>query len=127
MAKPVCQHLHLYCRNLEEMIGFWTDVFGAVLIRRRKFGADDGAVLDLAPGIAMYLRSMVCDPQDNGGQRAGVDHLGMLVDDLDIFLKKFVGTRGITLLREPFMSETTRCAFISGPEGTRVEIIEKIT
>ena len=126
MAKPVCKHLHVYCNNLEEMISFWVDVFDASLIQRRKFGADDGAVLDLGLGAELYLKATPCEREDAGGQRSGIDHLGMLVDDLDAFLKKFVGTRGITLLREPFMSGDLRCSFISGPEGTRVEVMEKV-
>lgn len=125
MAKPVCKHLHIYCCNLEEMISFWVDVFGASLIKRRKFGADEGAVLDLGLGTELYLKATACEREDSGPQRSGIDHFGMLVDDLDAFLKKFVGTRGITLLREPFMSEKVRCAFISGPEGTRVEVMEE--
>ncbi len=124
MAKPFCKHIHIYCQNLEDMITFWSDIFGATLIRRRKFGPDDGAVMDMGLNTELYLKAVPCSPQNSDDQRAGVDHFGMQVENLDAFLKQVAGKPHVKVLREPFMSEKLRCAFISGPEGTRVEVME---
>jgi catechol 2,3-dioxygenase-like lactoylglutathione lyase family enzyme len=126
MAKPVCHHLHFYCRNLEDMIAYWSEVFGATVLCRRKFGNADGAELDLGMGALLFLKTVPEATAQDGIERSGVDHLGFLVDDLDAFLQKFVGRPHITLTREPFVAGVRRCAFISGPEGISVEVMQQI-
>ena len=48
-------HVHLICRDLEKMIGFFEEAIGAEFVEHRKFGTADGATLDLQ-GININLR-----------------------------------------------------------------------
>ena len=78
-------HLHLICKDLEGMIGFFTEALGATLIAKKKFGTADGASLDLQ-GTAVNLR-VAREDEDIAGDASrttfGYDHLGLLVDDVD--------------------------------------------
>ena len=40
-------HIHLICRNLDQMINFFSETLEATLVERKKFGPADGAILDL--------------------------------------------------------------------------------
>ena len=48
-------HVHIICKDLEQMITFFTDALNAKLVARKKFGTADGASLDLQ-GITINLR-----------------------------------------------------------------------
>jgi catechol 2,3-dioxygenase-like lactoylglutathione lyase family enzyme len=48
-------HVHIICKDLEQMISFFTDAIGVELIARRKFGTADGASLDIQ-GTTVNLR-----------------------------------------------------------------------
>jgi len=48
-------HVHIICKDLEKMIGFFTEGIGADLVRRKKFGTADVASLDLQ-GTTINLR-----------------------------------------------------------------------
>ena len=125
MKAPFCQHMHLFCKELEPMIAFWVNGFGATMEGYRKFGPADGAVLDLHASVKLYLKVVDCLPADATTARAGVDHLGMIVENLDAALATLTALPGVTLSREPFMSGTLRCAFVAGPEGIQVEVMEQ--
>jgi catechol 2,3-dioxygenase-like lactoylglutathione lyase family enzyme len=51
-------HLHIICKDLEQMITFFTDALNAKLVIRRKFGTADGASLDLQ-GITINLPTKI--------------------------------------------------------------------
>ncbi len=50
-------HVHIICKDLEQMISFFTDAIGAGLIARRKFVTADGASLDSKGSDAQGVRS----------------------------------------------------------------------
>jgi len=107
------------------MVDFWVKGFGAKLEEFRKFGELEGAVLDINSGrTKLYLRELQCERQDKAAPRSGVDHIGMLVPDLDTALAALTALPGVVLAKEPFMSQDMRCAFINGPEGISIEVME---
>jgi len=125
MNVPFCQHIHLACCDIKAMADFWVKGFGAKLEEFRKFGALEGAVLDINSGrTKLYLREQPCERQDKAAARSGVDHIGMAVPDLDASLAELTALPGVALAKEPFMSKDMRCAFINGPEGISVEVME---
>ncbi|MDR0466675.1 MAG: VOC family protein [Deltaproteobacteria bacterium] len=128
MNAPYCQHVHINCRELKPMVEFWIKGLGARLEEYRKFGVLDGAALDFNSGqTKLYLREQPCERQDQAAPRSGVDHVGMMVPDLDKALADLTALPGVTLAREPFMSKDLRCAFINGPEGISIELMQKTT
>ena len=76
-------HAHLICKDLEQMISFFTDVLNARLITRLKFGTADGASIDVQ-GTTVNLRVAREDENmagDASQARYGFDHIGLEVDD----------------------------------------------
>ncbi len=125
--KPArCQHAHLCCADLAPMIDFWVKGFGATFEEFRQFGEFRGAVLDMQSATKLYLKEVPCQPQGVAESRAGIDHLGVDVESLDAALKHLLALPGVTLTKEPFLSKVARCAFVRGPEGVLVEIMEPL-
>ena len=48
-------HVHIICKDLEKMIGFFTEGLGADLVRRKKFGTADGASLAATLGASIQI------------------------------------------------------------------------
>ena len=96
-------HVHLICRDLEKMLGFFEETIGAELVERRKFGTADGATLDLQ-GIDINLR--VAREGENIRENLtpssyGYDHIG-----LQFFQPVHIdGEPGLPLLRESRIKE----------------------
>jgi catechol 2,3-dioxygenase-like lactoylglutathione lyase family enzyme len=117
-----CHHVHLFCTDLEATLAFWQQGFGLPLVRRRLFGADQGAELDLGSGVLLSVVQRSKDKRDNSVKQSGVDHLGMLVDDVAEALRHLASLPNVRIAREPFLSETYQCAFVAGPDDVLVEI-----
>lgn len=125
MKKPYCQHVHVVCKDLQPMIDFWVNCLGATLEEFRKFGGADGAALNMGSTTKLYIKVMPCEPQVSPTIHAGTEHLGFLVESLDEAMALAKTFPGGKVVREPFMSGSLRCAFITGPENVLVEIMEE--
>lgn len=119
-------HMHLICQDLEGMIRFFTEVLGARLALRRKFGTADGASLDLA-GTRINLRVAKDDEVLEKGSvaRYGYDHLGVEVDDFEKAYDE-LRSRGFEFYTPVQESHGIRFAFFKGPEDIRVELVQKL-
>ena len=120
-------HVHLICKNLEDMINFFTDVLEATLVVRKKFGTADGASLDLQ-GTTVNLRVDREDEVMTGDAsqtRFGYDHIGLQVEDVDAAyedLKK----RGYNFFMPPKDLPDLRIAFFRGPEDIIIELVQAL-
>lgn len=126
MNKPYLQHTHFICRDLQGMIDFWVDVLGAEFVEMRQFGPADGAVLNMNSITQIFLKKVDCEPQTASSPRAGIEHPGVVVADLDVTLAHIKSLPYGRVTREPFMATGRRCAFITGPEGILVEVMEDL-
>lgn len=120
-------HVHLICKDLEEMIAFFTGVIGADLIERRNFGTAQGAAMDLQ-GNTINLRvaregEEIVDPGIRS--RYGYDHLGLEVDDLDAVHKDLSG-RGYEFFMPPTDIPGLKIAFFRGPEAITIELVQTL-
>ena len=107
------------------MIEFYEKVLGATFECFRQFGGAEGAVLDMNSPTKIFLKKMPdCLPQGTT-DNAGVNHPGVMVEDLDATLNAARNLPGAAVSREPFMSGTLRCAFVTGPEGVIVEVMQQ--
>ncbi len=121
-------HVHIVCKDLEQMIRFFTDLIGAELIDRRKFGAADGASLNLQ-GTTVNLRVAREDEEivgDASQSRYGFDHIGLEVDDVDAAYKD-LSQRGYSFFMPPKDIPNLRIAFFKGPEDITVELVQKLS
>ena len=120
-------HFHIICRHLENMITFFTEVLGATLVRRQKFGTADGASLDLE-GFTVNLRVAREDEQmvgDASQSRYGYDHIGLEVDDIETVFKDLTA-RGFTFVVPPKEIPDLKIAFFKGPEDITIELVETL-
>jgi catechol 2,3-dioxygenase-like lactoylglutathione lyase family enzyme len=118
-------HLHLICSSLADTEDFFTGMLGAKLIRRRKFGTADGALLDLN-GITISLRTAREGDNiasDASQERYGYDHLGLAVEDLDAAYEELKG-KGVTFSVLPKDVENAKIAFLKGPDNITIELIQ---
>jgi len=121
---PVLAHIHIYCNRLEPMIEFWIKAFDAHLILRRKFGNDDGAVLDIGT-VPLYIQQS----QVNAGKAgiAAYDHIGLRVGDIEAALKKSLAAPEAKLDKDIHavgVEGKSKAAFVRGPEGILVELVQ---
>ena len=120
-------HIHLICKDLEGMIHFFTQVLGAELVARKKFGTADGASLDLQ-GSTVNLRVSREDEDlagDASRTRYGYDHLGLQVENVDAAFED-LKSRGFSFFMEPTNIPDLRIAFFKGPEDITIELVQEL-
>jgi catechol 2,3-dioxygenase-like lactoylglutathione lyase family enzyme len=120
-------HVHIICKDLEQMISFFTDAIGADLIARRKFGTADGASLDVQ-GTIVNLRVAREDEEmvgDASQSTYGYDHIGLEVDDVDAAYRDLT-QRGYTFFTPPTDVPNLRIAFFKGPEDITIELVQQL-
>ena len=120
-------HVHLICKNLENMIAFFTGPLNAILIERKKFGTADGASLDIQ-GSTVNLRVAREDEEltgDASQTRFGYDHIGLQVDDVDAAYGELKAL-GFSFFMEPRDIPGLRIAFFKGPEDITIELVQEL-
>jgi catechol 2,3-dioxygenase-like lactoylglutathione lyase family enzyme len=120
-------HVHLICRDLEKMIGFFEEAIGAKLVERRKFGTAEGAALDLQ-GIGLKLRIAREgeETRDNLTQSTyGYDHIGLQVEDVQAAYDDLT-ERGYSFIMPPTKAAGAIIAFFKGPENITIELMQPL-
>ena len=118
-------HVHIVCKDLAEMVRFFTEVLEANLIDLRKFGTADGASLDLK-GTTVNLRvakegeEMVGDASQS---TYGYDHIGLEVEDIESAYKDLTA-RGFSFFMPPTDIPNLKIAFFKGPEDITIELCQ---
>jgi catechol 2,3-dioxygenase-like lactoylglutathione lyase family enzyme len=120
-------HVHLICRDLEKMIGFFEEDIGAEFVERRKFGTADGATLDLQ-GIDINLR--VAREGENIRENLtpssyGYDHIGLQVEDVQAAYED-LAKRGYAFFMPPTEAAGLLIAFFKGPENITIELVQPL-
>lgn len=118
-------HVHLICKELEQMISFFTDVLNAKLVARQKFGTADGASIDLQ-GTTINLRVSREDEKmvgDASESKYGFDHIGLEVEDVDAAYTDLT-RKGFSFFIPPRDIPNLRIAFFKGPEDITIELVQ---
>lgn len=118
-------HLHLRSTDPLAAARFYVEVLGA---RETGGGEINGTlrlVLDLA-GLTLFIEAV--PPETRRPPEPpylGLEHLGLRVPDLDATAAN-LRARGVRFVIEPREARPgTRIAFIEGPDGVRIELIER--
>ena len=120
-------HVHIICKDLETMIGFFTEDLKASLVRRKKFGTADGASLDLQ-GVTINLRVARTDERMEGDASRsvyGYNHIGLEVDDIET-ANTDLRARGCSFFMPPTDIPDLRIAFFRGPEDIVIELVQRM-
>ena len=119
-------HVHIICKDLEKMIGFFTESIGAELVKRKKFGTADGASLDLK-GTTINLRVARVDEKLEGDASRtvfGYNHIGLEVEDIEVAYSD-LRERGYSFFMSPTDIPDLRIAFFRGPEDIVIELVQR--
>jgi catechol 2,3-dioxygenase-like lactoylglutathione lyase family enzyme len=120
-------HVHIICKDLEGMIGFFTEILAARLIDRRKFGTADGASLEL-DGATVNLRVAREDEQmvsDASQSAYGFDHIGLEVEDIQKVYED-LRAQGYSFFIPPKEIPNMKIAFFKGPEDITIELCQPL-
>lgn len=117
-------HLHLVCSDLAASERWFVDGVGAELIERRESRGLPTSELRLG-GVRVLLRGAgEGESLAPGGQRHfGTDHFGLHVTDVDATIER-LRHRGVEIAVEPRDSPANRIAFIRGPDGVLIELVQ---
>ena len=120
-------HVHIICKDLEKMIGFFTERLGADLVRRKKFGTADGASLDLQ-GTTINLRIARADEKLEGDASRtvyGYNHIGLEVEDIEVAYTD-LSAQGYSFFMPPTNIPELRIAFFRGAEDVVIELVQRM-
>ena len=102
-------HVALKVDDVEESLAFYRDGLGAELVKRLY-------LFDRAP----YEAAGLVDPLPTG-----VLHFGYVVDDVEAAAEELAASE-VKFLMEPTSFGDLEIAFFLDPDGTRIELIERL-
>ena len=105
--------------DLDESARFYTEVLG--LVETRRFSPRPGLTIAFFQGEGEAMIELI-EGEENG--KKGLYMVGMEVRDMD---KELAGlkSKGVVLTRGPFGAPGgPRIAFLDGPDGLEIELIE---
>lgn len=119
-------HIHLLSGQVEEMIGYFAKVFEGKVVARGELRGFPMVRMDVygAP-ISILGTDPVAGQLEPGKGKKGLDHFGFKVKNLEETVK-ILKARGAKFSVEPTTTPSgIKIAFIEGPEGIRIELVER--
>ena len=119
-------HIHIYCGDLEKGVAFFRDIFGGKEISREKRPNTTLIRMDVQ-GVPIALMSILPDSEqlDPGKGKRGLDHIGFKVKEIELTLEE-MKKKGVRITQElTVMPSGLKMAFVEGPEGIRIELLER--
>ena len=126
MAKFNWDHIHLRSPNPEATAAFFERMFGAEIIRTMQQGKPR---IDMKVGGAnVFIAEVLPDGKVNPPPKTpyqGLDHFGLQVTGIDAIVAELKG-KGAEFTMEPNdIRPGVRIAFLRGPEGISIELLER--
>lgn len=120
------EHATIRCRDLEESLRFYRELFGAQLLFRRNLPGGK-TIVYLRLGESMLELMDLGAAREGGDPREcyGVHHLGIKTTDFEAACRE-LRARGVPFLVEPFSPVAgIRLAFVQDPNGAVLELAER--
>ena len=119
-------HIHYVSTNIEEMAKYFEKIFGGKEIGRTEARGYPMIRMDVS---GMTISFLGTEPNagllDPGKGKRGLDHIGFKVKNLEETLED-VKKKGVKVAIGPNVTPAgVKFAFIDGPEGIRIELVEK--
>lgn len=126
MTQYTFDHIHLFTNDPEGMASYFESMFGAEVLRSSPGGQPR---IDLKLGGAdIFILDTSGNPNASEGAphpHRGLDHFGLAVKDIDKVCDA-LKAKGANFTRGPeTIRPGTRIAFIEGPEGVSIELLER--
>ena len=120
-------HIHFRSEDPHSARKFWEEMFSAKVISEGDLGGSPMFEMDLN---GMYFlvsgRAEGEDPvRTTSDPRYGMDHFGLLVDDMDASQKDLTA-KGVEWICEPWeIGPGTKIAFVRGPDNISIELVQR--
>jgi len=122
--KCTFDHVHLIASDVDRAADFYVRMFGAALVNRGLVSGQPQVWVDLA-GTLLIIRGRRPTDELVEGKNTRIDHFGVRVDDLNKAAAE-LKAKGARFTVEPMIfNPTTKIAFIEGPDGVRIELLER--
>ena len=118
-------HAHIKSKDPRASARWWADMFGATILPELAFGSMLFAPVEL-DGVKINITSP--DP-DEGTQDApaipyyGLEHLGLMTEDLDADLARFAD-QGLEIYERRPGAGGFEIAFVATPDGVCLELLQ---
>ncbi|MCJ2071530.1 VOC family protein [Methylobacterium sp. J-030] len=120
-----CDHVHLRSRDAVRAAAFYVETFGARETKRVGGDPVQRVVLELG-GLTVFIEQAPAETAPAGPTPClGLEHIGLRVDDIEAAMADLTA-RGVpvrTGITE--RSPDLRIAFVEGPDGALIEILER--
>jgi lactoylglutathione lyase len=127
MGKYKFYHIHLLSRNPRAAADYYKKMFDAEIIESVQSDGKNRIDLDI-DGVKIFILPAPTDeamPEAPGEYYIGLDHFGLLVQDLDEAVSE-LRKKGAEFAMEPCVLRPGRkIAYVRAPENVRVEIVER--
>ena len=112
-------HVHLKTRDPKQTMQFYIDNFGATMIAEVP---GRGYRVNLH-GLTLNITGIVKDQTRE--QHHGIEHIALDTDDYPATLAR-LRSGGVRVLEELPPTNGRRVGFLEAPDGTQIEVIEKV-
>ena len=118
-------HIHLRTADPTATAQFYIDMFGAIPAGQVMNGAALRVMVNLG-GLLMFIEQVPPEtPAPPPAPFRGIEHIGVLVADVDAAAAELRG-KGAKFVVEPRSpAPGIKIAFLEGPDGVRIEILQR--
>jgi len=119
-------HVHIMCGDLEKAVQYFADLFGGTVESRTELRG--------SPMVRMHVQGVHVNLHKTDSKAAafvtgkgtpGMDHFGFRVKDLEREVESLKKKGGRFSVDFTLGAGGVKFAFIDGPEGIRIELIER--
>jgi catechol 2,3-dioxygenase-like lactoylglutathione lyase family enzyme len=120
-----CDHIHLRSLHPEKAAQFYVEMLGATLRSRSFHGEALRVVIDLG-GVQLFIEQVPPQtPMPPPPPFVGIEHIGLRVENLNAVVAD-LRSKGVRFVVEPNSPRPgLKLAFIEGPDGVRIELLER--
>jgi len=119
-------HVHIYCGDIEKQVAFFRELFGGKELSRERRPNSIMMIRMEIQGVPFAFMTLPVDKGqlEPGKGKRGLDHIGFTVKDLKTTLEE-MKRKGVLITQDlTLMPNGAKIAFIEGPEGLRIELIQ---
>lgn len=118
-------HVHIKSKDPKAAARWWADMFGATLLPEMEFRSMRFAPVEL-DGMRINITSPppgepTGDP--SGFPHYGMEHIGLVTDDLDADLARFAD-QGLAIYERRPGAGGFEIAFVAAPDGVTIELMQ---
>ena len=119
-------HVHIMCGDLQKAVGYFEDLFGGKVEARTELRGFPMVRVNVhGVHVNLHKTDSKAAPFEPGKATPGLDHFGFLVKDLEKEVENLKKKGGRFSVDFTQGAGGIKFAFIDGPEGIRIELIER--